>query len=183
MTRMRELFHVWSAELTTGQIDKIVALAMARPDEVGATFSTSESMNGIRSCRVRWMTNEWLRDLLWSYVDQANQKGFQIDVEPQAEMQFIEYSAERAAHYGWHHDVHWNGQSEFDRKVSVTVQLSEADAYVGGDFEFDEVKTNADFRSKGTVLVFPSYLRHRIHPITSGRRLALVGWFFGPRWQ
>ena len=81
-----------------------------------------------------------------------------------------------------HHDVQWNGQSAFDRKLSVTVQLSDGDEYEGGDVEFDEVKTNADFRSKGTVLIFPSYLRHRIHPITSGTRRALVAWFFGPSW-
>ena len=55
--------------------------------------------------------------------------------------------------------------------------------YEGGDFEFDEVKTTADFRSKGTVLVFPSYLRHRVLPVTSGIRRSLVAWFVGPRWK
>jgi PKHD-type hydroxylase len=97
-------------------------------------------------------------------------------------MQVTEYCGEQGGYYHWHHDVQWNGQAVSDRKLSVTVQLSGADEYEGGDFEFDEVKTNADFRSKGTVLVFPSYLRHRIHPVTSGTRCALVAWFFGPRW-
>ena len=180
---MRELYQVWSSDLTHEQVDRILSLAMDQPEEEATLFSSSDSMRGIRTCRVRWLTDEWLQTLLWSYVERANSRSFQVAVEPRAEMQVTEYSAEEDAHYDWHHDVHWNGQSGFDRKLSITVQLSESDAYEGGDFEFDEVKTNADFRSKGTVLVFPSYLRHRIHPVTSGKRLALVAWFSGPRWR
>ena len=86
-------------------------------------------------------------------------------------------------HYDWHHDVQWHGQSQHDRKLSMTIQLTESDAYQGGDFEFEEVHTNADFRSEGTVLIFPSYLRHRITPVTQGERKALVAWFYGPRWR
>jgi PKHD-type hydroxylase len=179
---MRELYQVWPSGLSTEQVDRITAIALGQPVEEATLFSAAESMQGIRSCTVRWLDDDWLRDLLWSYVEQANNRGFQVALDGRAEMQFTEYTAEQGAHYDWHHDVQWNGQSAQDRKLSVTVQLSGADEYEGGDFEFDEVKTNADFRSKGTVLVFPSYLRHRIHPVTSGTRRALVAWFFGPRW-
>ena len=183
MTRMRELYQVWTSELEQGQIERILALGSAQPEENATIFSSSETMKAIRACRVRWISDAWLESLLWSYVKRANEHGFQVDVEPRAEMQISEYAAAQSAHYDWHHDVHWNGQANVDRKVSVTVQLSDSNTYEGGDFEFDEVKTNADFRSKGTVLVFPSYLRHRIHPVTSGKRLALVAWFSGPRWR
>ena len=138
-------------------------------------------MQGIRSCTVRWLDDQWIHSAM-AYVEQANTNGFQVAVDNRAEMQFTEYTSDQKGHYDWHHDVQWNGQSGWDRKLSVTVQLSDANEYNGGDFEFDELKTNADFRSQGTVLVFPSYLRHRIHPITSGTRRALVAWFFEPRW-
>jgi PKHD-type hydroxylase len=179
---MRDLYQVWPSSLSPEQVDKITAIALRQPVEEATVFSAEESMRGIRSCKVRWLDDEWLRDLLWSYVEQSNNSGFRVALDRRSEMQFTEYNAEQGDHYGWHHDVQWNGQSAHDRKLSITVQLSGADEYEGGDFEFDEVKTNADFRSKGTVLVFPSYLRHRIHPITSGTRRALVSWFFGPRW-
>jgi PKHD-type hydroxylase len=179
---MRELYQVWPSTLTTEQVDRITTIALRQPMEEATLFSSAEAMQGIRSCTVRWLDDEWLQSLLWPFVDQANKRGFHVALDRRSEMQFTEYTAEQGGHYGWHHDVHWNGQTAFDRKLSVTVQLSGADEYEGGDFEFDEVKTNADFRSKGTVLVFPSYLRHRIHPITLGTRHALVAWFFGPRW-
>jgi len=180
---MRELYQIWPSILTSHQIDKIINLAERQTVENARIFSSADTMQGIRSCTVRWIEDEWLQALLWPYVKDANERGFGIDVDNQAEMQLTEYTAEQNAHYDWHHDVQWNGQSDLDRKISITVQLSEAHDYEGGDFEFDELKTNADFRSKGTVLVFPSYLRHKIHPITSGTRRALVAWFFGPRWS
>ncbi|MAY81988.1 MAG: 2OG-Fe(II) oxygenase [Deltaproteobacteria bacterium] len=179
---MRDLYHVWPSTLTTGQVDKITEIALRQTPEKATVFSSAETMQGIRSCTVRWLEDDWIQSLLWSYVEQANHRGFNVAIDRQSEMQFTEYTAEQGGHYGWHHDVQWNGQSGLDRKLSVTVQLSGADEYEGGDFEFEELKTNADFRSKGTVLVFPSYLRHRIHPVTAGTRRALVAWFFGPRW-
>ena len=139
-------------------------------------------MQNVRSCSVCWLENAWLHGLLWKYVQEANLGGFDINVDPRAEMQLVEYSAIDQGHYGWHHDVQWNGTSGLDRKLSITVQLSDPEDYCGGDFEFEEISTNADFRSKGTVLIFPSFLRHRIHPVTTGSRRALVAWFFGPRW-
>jgi len=179
---MRKLYQVWPSSLSSDQVAQIIAIAERQPAHDATVFSSADSMQGIRSCTVRWIDDDWLRSLLWSYVTQANDRGFQVAVNGRSEMQVTEYSAEQDAHYDWHHDVQWNGQSDMDRKLSITVQLTDPDTYEGGDFEFDEIKTNADFRSKGTVLVFPSYLRHRIHPITSGTRRALVAWFFGPRW-
>ncbi len=178
---MRELYQVWPLALGTEQVNRITELVLGHPAEEATVFSSADEMQHIRACSVRWIVDEWLQSLLWSYVEQAN-SAFQVALNRQMEMQYVEYTAEDAGHYDWHHDVQWNGQSGLDRKLSITVQLSDADEYEGGDFEFDELKTNADFRSKGTVLVFPSYLRHKIHPVTAGTRRALVAWFFGPRW-
>ena len=180
---MRELYRVWSSRLSSEEVDRVIAIASEQPVQDATIFGSREAVQEIRSCTVRWLSDDWVKDLLWPYVEEANEKAFHVDVHNHAEMQLTEYRAEQRGHYAWHHDVHWSGPAEVARKLSVTVQLSHADDYEGGDFEFDEVQTNADFRSQGTVLVFPSYLRHRICPVTSGTRRALVAWFFGPRWR
>jgi PKHD-type hydroxylase len=180
---MRELFQIWTSGLTTAQTDRICDAARAQPATDATIFSAAEDTTSIRSSTIRWLPDDWVRDLLWDYVKQANDKSFGLDVDNHAELQFTEYHADAGGHYDWHHDVHWNGQTDLDRKISVTVQLSDSLDYGGGDFEFDEIKTTADFRSKGTVLVFPSVLRHRVLPVTSGTRRSLVAWFFGPRWR
>ena len=180
---MRELYQLWSSALTTKQIDKITNAALSQPAQDATIFSSAASMQSIRSSTIRWVPDQWVKDLLWDYIQQANVNAFNIDVHNEAEIQFTEYHAAQAGHYDWHHDVNWNGQTISDRKLSVTIQLSDPSEYEGGDFEFDDVKTNADFSSQGTVLIFPSYLRHRVRPVTSGTRQSLVAWFFGPRWK
>ena len=180
---MRELYQLWTSALTGAQTDSITTAALCQPARDATIFSTAESMQDMRSSTIRWVPDQWVQDLLWGYVQQANDKAFDIDVQNDAEIQFTEYHAAQAGHYDWHHDVQWNGSSQFDRKLSITVQLSDPSEYQGGVFEFDDVKTNADFTSKGTILIFPSYLRHRIRPVTKGTRRSLVAWFGGPRWR
>ena len=180
---MREIYQVWSSSLSKMQIDAIVKAALYQPEHNATIFASTNVKADLRISSIRWLSDQWIVDLLWSYVRKANQEAFYVDVSKKAEVQFTEYHANRGGHYDWHQDVHWNGQSDFDRKLSVTVQLSEANDYEGGNVEFDEVKTNADFQSKGTVLVFPSNQRHRVLPVTSGTRQSLVAWFLGPRWR
>ena len=38
-------------------------------------------------------------------------------------------------------------------------------------------------REKGTMIVFSSFLYHRITPITEGYRYSIVGWISGPPWK
>ena len=180
---MRDLYQLWSGGLSDEQVENIISTGEQYEPQDATIFSSSEAKTDIRSSVVRWLPDQWVRDLLFEYIKQANTNAFGVDVENQAEIQFTEYHGEQNGHYDWHHDINWNGSTNSDRKLSITVQLSDPSDYEGGDFEFDEVSTNADFKSKGTVLVFPSYLRHRVLPITSGTRKSLVAWFFGPRWR
>ena len=179
---MRELYQVWPSVLDDETVERILKTALAQQAQQATIFSSADDLQGIRSATVRWLGDTWIRSLLWPYVQQANERGFHVAIDGRCELQMAEYSARTADHYGWHHDVQWHGQDSVDRKISVTVQLSDPDSYKGGDIEFDELTTNADFRSKGTVLMFPSYLRHRVLPVTAGTRRALVAWFSGPRW-
>ena len=75
----------------------------------------------------------------------------------------------------------------FERKLSFTLQLSDSDEYTGGDLEFTEFNDadeqfKKDMRKKGTVIVFPSFLQHRVTEVTEVQRHALVGWREGKQW-
>ena len=180
---MRDLYQIWSSVITTNQIDKIIECALSQPVQKANIFSIENPMEIIRSSSIRWLSDVWIKKMLWEYVKKANNNAFNFDIKNQADIQFTEYTAKQNDHYDWHHDVHWNGETDFDRKISITLQLSDPKEYDGGDFEFDEINTNADFKTKGTLLIFPSYLRHRVLPVTSGVRRSLVAWFWGPKWK
>ncbi len=155
---MRTLYEVWPSALSADDVARIIRLGQVQAGTDGTIFSTLETMQDLRSCTVRWIDDPWLRQVLWEFVQKAIARGLDVDVQCEAEIQLVEYNSQHGDHYGWHHDVQWNGSSGLDRKLSLTVQLSGGDEYVGGEFEFEELSTNADFREIGTVLLFPSYL-------------------------
>ena len=96
--------------------------------------------------------------------------------------QISRYSAEDRGHYDWHIDL---GIGRFSRrKLSVSVQLSPADAYDGGDLEFHLTGLDrVSMRQQGTLVAFPSFLQHRVTPVTRGERYSLVAWIDGPPYR
>ena len=70
------------------------------------------------------------------------------------------------------------------RKVSLTVQLTDGDDYEGGDLQLwrGNTRLNAP-RGKGTVVIFPSYMMHRVTEVTKGTRESLVLWVGGDHYR
>jgi len=180
---MRINWQMWSGGMSDQDLSTIFSEASKIKIEAARTFNNADTR--IRSSDVAWLTgNNVVQDIIWKYVKAANDNVFSFNIENLAHIQYTEYHAEKGGHYSWHHDINWDNSEAWDRKLSVTVQLSDPSEYEGGQFEFSECETpDASSRLKGTVLVFPSYLQHRVLPITSGTRKSLVAWFEGPRWQ
>ena len=69
----------------------------------------------------------------------------------------------------------------------MTVSLTNPEEYEGGDLEFDFRDTDKgsqprvceEIRAKGSVIVFPSFVWHRVTPVTEGTRHSLVCWNLG----
>ena len=184
---MRQNWQMWQSAVSRDDCDTIIEQFRNQPPCDGQTFNSCGKLeeNPFRSSKVRWVEDPALRDMLWWFAKEANRFAFGFDVSDSGSIQFTEYSAEYSGKYDWHHDIDWNGNAAFDRKISVVLQLSDPEYYGGCDFLFDEVESPdaSKLRSKGTVICFPSYLRHQVTPITKGTRYSLVAWFEGPRWR
>jgi len=181
MTQVRQNWQCFTRNLPEDVIQNIINLA--GETQKASTFNDGDE--SVRSSRVSWLTHhDWVRSVLFHYADLANQNAFRVNLYKKADIQFTEYHASENGHYDWHHDVDWNNANGLDRKLSVTVQLSDPSDYEGGDFLFDETENpNSEIaKPKGTILVFPSYLKHTVTPVTKGVRKSLVAWFCGPKW-
>lgn len=182
METPRQNWQLFSKAMSDDLIESIISLA--GETQKASTFNDGD--NSVRSSRVSWLTqHEWVKDVLFNLVDWANQNAFHVNLYKKADIQFTEYHSSEGGHYNWHHDVDWNNTDGLDRKLSVTVQLSDPSEYEGGDFTFSETESPSAeaSKAKGTVLVFPSYLQHAVTPVTKGVRKSLVAWFVGPKWQ
>lgn len=175
---------IWRNEFQDDVIERIHEIAKSKPLKQAVTGEMPRPVVNPRKSQVTWLSREyWLRNILWEYVSEANRRAFGVDVTNYADMQYTEYLGANKGEYDWHIDTDWNNTMMFDRKLSVTLQLSDAADYEGGDFEFQSVETPTDSKGKGTLLIFPSYLRHRVAPVTKGKRYSLVAWFEGPAWR
>lgn len=78
-------------------------------------------------------------------------------------------------HYDWHMDI--GGGVLSQRKLSVVAQLTDSSEYEGGDLEF--FKHGLAPRDQGTLILFPSFMHHRVLEIKKGVRHSLVAWLSG----
>ena len=123
---------------------------------------------------------EWLYEKLMYMTLEANSDYWKFDLSHWKDaIQYTEYNGEEAGGYDWHIDVGPHPLNH--RKISITVQLSDPIDYEGGDLEIwtggkEPMKAP---KEKGAVVMFPSYLLHRITPVTKGVRKSLVLWVGG----
>lgn len=126
--------------------------------------------------------NQWLYDKAGRITTQCNRAKYHFDLtgifEPIA---ISRYGA--GGHFDWHKD-HGSGEISV-RKLTLVVQLSHPDEYAGGDLEFlgDEKNSEPEMRNYGTAVIFPSFVYHRVTPVTSGERKSLVCWISGPPYR
>jgi len=182
---VRQNWQMFETAISTETCNSMVeSLCVIEPQD-GKIFSTNQDSD-FRKSKIRWVHNQpAIKQFLYEKICEANRNAFNFDVENYCQIQFTEYSSEYGGCYSWHHDVDWNDNKAFDRKLSIVVQLTDHKSYEGGNLEFDEVQGPQPLRlrKQGTIIVFPSYLRHRVTPVTSGIRHSLVAWFEGPRWR
>lgn len=160
-------------------------------DESLAKKSTVYSKNklevtsSIRECKNFWIPNtHWISGMMFHFVNVANQINFNFDLEMWCgDIQYTIYEGS-GTYYDWHSDFSPDFNNDFVRKLSISLMLSSSDDYEGGELELDMGKgdnVNAKFKlDVGDLVIFPSNMWHKVNPITSGKRVCLVGWFGGP---
>jgi PKHD-type hydroxylase len=87
---------------------------------------------------------------------------------------------EEGGQFVWHTDV---TRIRPTRKLGFTLQLSSPEDYEGGELQFMKEPLQPEFKEKGALIVFPSWVWHQVTPVTKGTRLAVVGWVHGPSFQ
>ena len=151
-----------------------------------------------RAASIVWMNDRWIYREVQPYIHQANQSaGWNFNWDYSESCQFTKYKP--GQYYDWHCDS-WDGIYDQEgptkgkvRKLSVTVSLSDEKDYDGGELEFDfrnhdpykkrNVQICKEILPKGSLVVFPSFVWHRVKPVTKGVRYSLVVWNLGYPFQ
>ena len=152
-----------------------------------------------RKSNIAWMNDRWIYQQIHPYIHEANEKaGWNFQWDFSESCQFTKYDT--GQFYDWHSDGHPTPYKSLEndnmkgkiRKLSVTVSLNDPNEYEGGNLEFDfrngkdyqdedknSIRTCTEIRPKGSIVVFPSFVWHRVTPVTKGTRYSLVMWNLG----
>jgi len=191
---MRGEWCYFKSHFTKSQCDKIVETIQKRPHkdaQIGVN-GTVVADSSFRKSKIRFVNKGdaelgYMFDELWKNAIVANNDWFNFHISKLDYLQFAEYESANRGEYKTHHDVFYmNNDPVYHRKLSCIVQLSDPKTYKGGDLELMEVDTHPnkeEMRQQGTVIFFPSFVRHAALPVTEGKRHSIAAWFDGPKWR
>ena len=158
---------------------------------------TKEELKNIQKKRksdIVWMSGRWIYNEIQPYIYMANANaGWNFQWDFTEACQFTEYK--KGQFYDWHCDSNETPYDDPDdanrngkiRKLSMTLCLTEEDKYDGGELEFafhdmdgnKQPRICEEIKQKGSIIVFPSFVWHRVKPVTRGIRHSLVCWNLG----
>ncbi len=158
-----------------------------------------KELNKIRKSDVVFLDDLFIFKTIQPYIHAANKNaGWNFEWDHSETSQFTTYNKNQF--YDWHTDGSHNVYESINpnyvgkmRKLSVTVSLSDPKDYKGGDLQFDLsnpkqknkriITTVENIKPQGSIVVFPSFLWHRVTPVTKGTRYSLVIWSLGKPWK
>jgi PKHD-type hydroxylase len=165
------------------ECDRIIALSDEAPTEKGPLYGDSErrvdlALRDVQSSQIARAGAPWLfarLDALFA----AGAEEFGLPVGPVSEVIQILLYGEGGHFRMWHTDA--GTDSGERRRISMSVELSEPADYEGGALEVaPDLVGRARTLPRGGVHLFPSRALHRVTPVTSGARWALVAWTGAP---
>jgi PKHD-type hydroxylase len=177
----------WPDAFTSGEIDAIVDYGDQLRPMKAEIAGREDNVEHLRITRVAWIENRpeiaWLYERLTAMVMQINAECYRYDLYGLKEsFQYAVYEGAEGSYFGWHVDM---GEKRYQpRKISLSLQLSEPSDYEGGDLvlEAGHGPLRAS-KARGTLIAFPSYVLHRVVPVTAGIRKSLVIWVAGPEFR
>lgn len=187
----------WRNGLTNEELDEVVNIGLSLPlnkARIALSKNPEVDISRIRTSQTSWIKERdcpFLYSKLAWIIQQLNGQFYNYDLWGfHEDMQFTVYEGDQAGHYEWHQDSMGNTVDENNidqrppRKLSLILQLSDPSEYDGGEIQImSGIDPISLPRERGLITVFPSFMVHRVTPVTKGIRRSLVVWVTGPAFR
>jgi PKHD-type hydroxylase len=198
---LENYYWCFKSALSNKICDKIIKAGLSKKSELGTIFNIKETnkknikeLKKRRNSNISWLNDSWIYDIFNPYINSANKNAnWNFDWDWSENCQFTKYSKNQ--HYDWHCDSYTQPYAlpmdpNFNnkiRKLSLTCNLSDSKDYKGGELQFQfrnssdptKIDTCVEVLPRGSIIVFPSHIWHRVTPVTKGTRYSLVMWSLG----
>jgi PKHD-type hydroxylase len=206
---LQNYYYYFQSALTPRFCDELIKYGISQQEQLALTGGQTNKVNKgeklndddiidlkkKRDSNIVWLSDRWIFKEIQPFIHQANRlAGWDFQWDFSEACQFTKYKLNQ--HYDWHCDSWESAYANKDnpdtfgkiRKLSVTCSLSAPEDYEGGELEFDFRNTDpdkpairkcAEIKPRGSIVVFPSHVWHRVKPVTKGTRYSLVIWNLG----
>ena len=172
-----------SKVFTKKQCESIISFHSNGWDGMAGTISYGKIDSSFRQCMAYHPPSiefipKWTQKGIINTIFSVNKEIYNFDLgKGEIQLNLLRYDS--GGHYGTHIDMAQEGE-DARRKISFTILLN--DSYEGGRLTFNLISEISRRNSEiGDMIIFPSYLEHRVEPVTSGIRWSLVGWILGDK--
>lgn len=204
--QLRNNFWFFEKALSEKFCDKIIKLGIKNNPSLGVinkyinkkiTTKRLKDLKKTRDSNTSFIDKKEIYKEIDKFFTVANKNaGWNFNFDFYEPTQFTVYR--KGQHYDWHADSNWdpypnNAHPNYKgkiRKLSATIALNDAKEYKGGDFQIDLSTPNEKrvfkvpaLKHKGSIVVFPSHLNHKVSAVTKGVRYSLVIWALGLPWR
>ena len=187
-------YCTWDNALTENELNDIESYCETFDTKKGTTFDPD---GGVRKSKVSWFSKvehpklHHLFNTLNVVIEKINDDYYNYDLNGYSTIQYTTYNGDEQGQYGYHIDMHTGSDMEElqlkygeSRKLSISLILSDSQSYEGGQFtmKVDESEFEVE-QKRGRILFFPSFILHKVHPVTRGFRKSIVAWVEGPKFR
>lgn len=178
----RSEFWFWQSQLDKKYCNDLLAEVKKGTFTQGTTLSDTLNKK-IRDNTVQWLPRMHnLECVLAHHAMEANlAMGWNFHLTTCFDMvQIAQY--QKKQHYNFHNDLMvFTDKPGFERKMTTVLFLSDEKDYDGGELEIGGGKVPT--KAQGTIVVFPSFVHHRVTPVTKGTRFSATLWLAGPHFK
>jgi PKHD-type hydroxylase len=184
----------WDNAFKENELEEIINLSNKKPLRKGVTFDV-EKTDSYRNSMINFHSyndeNKWIFDRLNGVIKSINDSYYNFDLGGYDDYQYSEYYSYEKGRYDYHMDMsigtnHITPPNKF-RKLSLSLLLNEPYIdFEGGDFYLNLGRESESERidiKKGRIILFPSFLIHKVTPVIEGVRKSLVVWVEGPKFK
>lgn len=185
----------WNGTFTDCELNDFESICDVYDRERASTIGevSKEECEKVRKSEVCFIDRNdktsWIFDRFNQVITNINNEFYQFNLNGYSRFQYTIYNSDNQGKYDWHMDTVMGPMPDdnFDetRKLSVVMLLKEpVKDFSGGEFELNT--SNEEYpmvpeMNRGTIIVFPSFLIHRVKPVYLGVRKSVVIWVEGPK--
>ena len=207
---LQNYYYYFPKVLTPRFCDELIKYGVSQQEKLALTGAQTnkkdlskkdlKDLKKTRDSNITWLNDRWIYKEIQPYIHRANKlAGWNFNWDFSESCQFTKYKLNQF--YDWHCDSWPNPYNSPEnlnvhgkiRKLSVTCSLSDPKDYKGGELEFDfrntgpkekpSIRKCNEILPKGSLVVFPSFVWHRVKPVIKGNRYSLVIWNLGNPFQ